>query len=52
VATKPKLTEKQYKFLVNLYTRQGKTITPQVQHWLENLPAVEASKLIDKWMNH
>ncbi len=46
---KPKLSEKQYELLKSLYMQQGKKLTPKVEEWLKNLPALEARDYIDKW---
>lgn len=48
---KKKLSLKQYNLIYQLYEEAGKLITPDVEHWMSNLPAVEASKLIDTWLN-
>ncbi len=47
---KKKLSDKQYWLLRRLYEEQGRLITDSVEEWLKNLPALEASKLIDTWI--
>lgn len=44
-----KISDKQYDFLLDLYEQQGKRVTPEVEHWLSNLPADQASMYIEKW---
>lgn len=45
-----KISDKQYQLLIKLYKEQGKIVTPNVENWLTNLPAIEAGKYIDKWI--
>lgn len=45
-----KMSEKQYALLVKLYRRRKGEVTQNVVTWLENLPPVEASRLIDTWI--
>lgn len=45
-----KITEKQYKFMRDLYREQGKPITSNVEAWLENIPPHEAKRMIDAWI--
>ena len=45
-----KVSDKQYELLLQLYTEQGKKVTPEVMLWLSNMPATEAPMYIEKWI--
>ncbi len=44
------LSPKQEELLRKLYVERGKKLTPNVEEWIRNLPAQEASVYIDKWI--
>ena len=45
-----KVSDKQYELLLQLYTEQGKKVTPEVMLWLSNMPATEVPMYIEKWI--
>jgi len=44
-----KVSDKQYYYLRELYREIGKKVTPEVEKWLSNLPADQATQYIEKW---